>query len=376
MLLRRSSNSSRHGIAPRKLHFDESPAWTTRSGCTLRTVAYLGFLSFLALYLTAMYVCGSIVLVEKERNSLVVDRRGQGVTDSTQHHSTSSSSSKEGAIRMLQQAGIDDATIQQYHSQLPTDAQISNLYGTQPVIYNLESCPTFRQTVPPEQRMLGPAGLFSTGTNLLTHLLKQNCEIPQRRARYGPDATKEELGMRWQVPWGKHTPAHYRQAHATQKASAINKHDVLPVATIRNPYTWMQSICKNPYTARWKHARTCPNLKASDNEEWNPVSVKYGAGVDSYQSLVHLWNDWYNEYYKQESFPFLMIRMEDLVFHTQATIEQVCECAGGQLHSSFKYITKSAKADSPRPRHVDQSGHEHHQVFAVASHGWFYDARL
>lgn len=346
MLLRRTNSNSRHGIAPRKLQFDEP----SRSGCKVRrTFVYVCFVGFVVVYSTIVYLFKNAYLASKEIDIVVDLGEKKVVANHNPLPPSPSSSSKNGVMRMLQQAGIDDATIQQYHSQLPTDAQISDLYGTEPIIYNLESCPTFRETVPAPQRMLGPAGLFSTGTNLLTQLLKQNCEIPERRQIYGPDATKEQLGMRWQVPWGKHTPAHYRELHSTQKAADINKHDVLPVVTIRNPYTWMQSMCKNPYTAKWKHARTCPNLRmGASGSEWNPVNVKFGAGTDSYKSLVHLWNDWYKEYYQQQTaFPFLIIRMEDLVFHTQATIQQVCHCAGGQLHSNFHYITQSAKADSP-----------------------------
>lgn len=42
--------------------------------------------------------------------------------------------------------------------------------------------------------------MFSTGTNLVTHLLKRNCYIPERAELYGLEtATKEQLGMRWQV---------------------------------------------------------------------------------------------------------------------------------------------------------------------------------
>ena len=48
--------------------------------------------------------------------------------------------------------------------------------------------------------MIGSAGMFSTGTNLVTQLLKQNCYIPERYEKYGgTNATKEQLGVRWQV---------------------------------------------------------------------------------------------------------------------------------------------------------------------------------
>jgi len=128
----------------------------------------------------------------------------------------------------------------------------------------------------------------------------------------------------------------------------------------------MQSMCKNPYTARWQHHTQCPNLKGDDtsndharNARWNQVTVKYGAATETYQSLAHLWNDWYNDYYQTAvalldhntttHYPWIMIRMEDLVFHTVPTITRVCECAGGQIRTDrpFHYIVDSAKADSP-----------------------------
>jgi len=51
--------------------------------------------------------------------------------------------------------------------------------------------------------------------------------------------------MRWQVPWGKHSPAKFKEAHSTEKAKAINKEWIMPVVTIRHPYSWMHSMCKN-----------------------------------------------------------------------------------------------------------------------------------
>ena len=119
-------------------------------------------------------------------------------------------------------------------------------------------------------------------------------------------------GMRWQVPWGKHTPAHYKESHATDKAKEIAKDDILPVVTIRNPYRWMASMCRNPYTARWSHRPDhCPQLQTA-NGDWNRVSVKYGAGKESYLSLAHLYNDWYHGYTQNASYPWIMIRMEGM----------------------------------------------------------------
>lgn len=156
--------------------------------------------------------------------------------------------------------------------------------------------------------------------------------------------------------------------HSTTAAAAlIDIKDVLPVVTIRNPWRWMQSMCKNPYAAQWEHYYQCPNLKnATENVTWNEVTIKYGAGTDAYKSLQHLWNDWYNEYYNmlststnrsdtdnrqnENNHPLLIVRMEDLVFHAEETITAVCECAGGKIYSNrpFQLIEKSAKASSPQ----------------------------
>lgn len=99
----------------------------------------------------------------------------------------------------LRQAGVSESILQQHQDQLPTWTAVTKQYGDHPVILGLHSCAVYQTRVPPERRMLGAAGMFSTGTNLVTQLLKHNCAIPERLALYGPNATKEQLGMRWQV---------------------------------------------------------------------------------------------------------------------------------------------------------------------------------
>ena len=225
---------------------------------------------------------------------------------------------RAGVVRRLQDAGVTSLTYSIIH-QLPTWKQITELYGEHPVIVNEDSCTLYQSRVPPKRRMLGSAGMFSTGTNLVTTLLKKNCKIPERVQWYGMNASRELHGIRWQVPWGKHTQQQYRDKHATEQAKAIVKDDLLPVVTIRHPIQWMQSMCRNPYTAQWSHKRNqCPNLRHYSQEEqnddeakaWNPVTVKYGAGTEHYHSLAHLYNDWYHGYTEHAKYPWIMIRME------------------------------------------------------------------
>ena len=59
--------------------------------------------------------------------------------------------------------------------------------------------------VKPEDRMLGPAGIFNTGTNLLFQLMKENCDIKEARLSKTHTEPKRN-GIRWQAPWGKHNP--------------------------------------------------------------------------------------------------------------------------------------------------------------------------
>ncbi|KAL7511495.1 hypothetical protein ACHAXN_008461 [Cyclotella atomus] len=237
---------------------------------------------------------------------------------------------------------------------LPTWQEIESLIGNKPVILGLNSCEVFRNTIPPIRRMLGASGMFNSGTNLLTRLLKENCVIPERYAHYGPKASKEKYGIRWQVPWGKHTPAMFIHDYSAPLAANMTKEDALPVVTVRNPYDWMISMCSHTYTARWSmrergHANICPHLVYANStltELW-PVglTVKLANQTVHFESLAHLWNEWYLQYERDADFPFIMVRFEDLVFRQYVTTKTICTCAGGDTKEKdeFKYIVNSAK---------------------------------
>jgi hypothetical protein len=108
---------------------------------------------------------------------------------------------RQHILDLFQEAGVE--LTPDMEESLPTWSQVQEVVGQHPYIVGLEHCARYRQIAPPLERMLGPAGMFNSGTNLVTHLLKQNCEIPERRAKMGPSQSKESYGMRWQVPWGK-----------------------------------------------------------------------------------------------------------------------------------------------------------------------------
>ncbi|KAL7435195.1 hypothetical protein ACHAXH_002553 [Discostella pseudostelligera] len=248
-----------------------------------------------------------------------------------------------------------------------------------PIIHGLETCSTFQQqtSTNPSQRRLAPAGLFNTGTNYLSVLLEYNCQNPHRVLKFNGNA-KRGHGNEWEVPWGKHTPASFRHNYTKSKIKKYEIEEVLPIVLIRNPYSWMKSMCRNPYTARWKgmhDSKNCPQLKytmdgmsgGNINEEYNAVDVNYGSGPSHHKSLGHLWNDWYGEYLYSNTtngsgsttttnapFPRLIVRFEDIIFFPYEVTKQICTCAGGILghrqddkdvaNGTFHYVVRSAKA--------------------------------
>jgi hypothetical protein len=111
--------------------------------------------------------------------------------------STTEEEGREHILSIFEEAGVslDDSQ----KAQLPSWNQVQDVVGEHPYIVGLEKCKEFRDKVPAVERMLGPAGMFNTGTNLVTHLLKGNCQIPERVEKYGKKATREQWGMRWQV---------------------------------------------------------------------------------------------------------------------------------------------------------------------------------
>jgi hypothetical protein len=178
-----------------------------------------------------------------------------------------------------------------------------------------------------------------------------------RMKKYG----SESKGIRWQVPWGKHTPPldeEFRQTHKTKKGDLnIEADNVLPAVMIRDPYVWMHSMCRHRYKARWALSKEdgahCPNLVPDQRDidefpylkhkESIPVTVTYSEFQREHASLAHFWNDWYNEY-MEVTFPRLIVRFEDLIFSAKEVTTTVCKCAGGNMkEQDFVYIVDSAK---------------------------------
>lgn len=255
---------------------------------------------------------------------------------------------------------------QKKEAELPSLEEVQSMYGNSSYVLGLDRCQAFRDSVAPEHRLMGPAGIFNSATNLLNRLLKLNCMNNDRmKAKLYRQAP---TGMMLQAPWGKHNPASWRLHHeAAVGGKGIKQTDFLPIVMIKDPITWMSSMCRHPYEARWRHVKDhCPNLVpnrydrgrkpgrgtmqikvkfATQHIGDEPIPDKDNKTFVSYSSLVDLWNTWYKQWHDVD-FPRLMVRFEDLIFHAEDTVSDICHCGGGSMRRKFRYEEGSAKGQT------------------------------
>lgn len=143
---------------------------------------------------------------------------------------------------------------------------------------------------------------------------------------------------------GKHTPPRYREQHVTRTDKDVPIEYTLPLITIRDPYNWMQSMCRHQYETHWNHSPDkCPHVWNEETQHTSRVQVNYAEATVHHQSLPGMWNDWYNEYMEAD-FPRILVRMEDLIFYGKNVTEALCKCGGGSPRQKhFHHISESAK---------------------------------
>lgn len=253
---------------------------------------------------------------------------------------------------------IDDVTL----ASMPSLRDFERLYGEDVVLVGTETCADFRSRVPEGQRVVGPAGTFNTGTNLATKLINSNCRLKTDRG--------VKAGTRFQVPWGKHSPVNFRNWNvAIIGGDGVVQDNTLPVVMVKDPYTWMASMCRHSYSANWRHTRDhCPNLLPNDvdlgvfrnlyrtetsKNEPVKVRVRYkSTNVTLHDSLVGLWNDWYGDY-AAVNYPRLIVRYEDMLLRPERVVKTVCDCVGGDFvqKGRFRMTEESAKGEMTAHRH-------------------------
>jgi hypothetical protein len=135
--------------------------------------------------------------------------------------------------------------------RLPTQSEVSHLYGADPVVYGMETCEQFRRNVQQAQKeaidsvhalpTVRVAGLFNTGTNAMAASLARNL---QQNYPLGDEETLNftKIDELLRVPWDKHVPPRFRGINVLDRDQGIDLRLVLPVVMVRDPYGWMQSM--------------------------------------------------------------------------------------------------------------------------------------
>jgi hypothetical protein len=128
-------------------------------------------------------------------------------------------------------------------------------------------------------------------------------------------------------------------------------------------------MCRNSYAADWSHSREhCPNLVLNEvDREHNimgdqstgrvTVSVFYKAtNITTYDTLVGFWNDWYGDYLAVDEFPRLIVRYEDVLFHTTEVVQKICQCGGGTMKTNGTVSLLAASAKGSDGAHAGANG--------------------
>mmetsp|Transcript_16054 Transcript_16054/g.17855 ORF Transcript_16054/g.17855 Transcript_16054/m.17855 type:complete len:199 (+) Transcript_16054:15-611(+) len=118
------------------------------------------------------------------------------------------------------------------------------------------------------------------------------------------------------------------------------EHEFLPKALDESyKYTREDLHHKNP----WLVDNIMNTANFTLHSKTVPVYVKYKKETINHESLAHMWNEWYRQYYDAK-FPKLIVRYEDLVFYAEEVTTTACDCFGGTMkHKEFQYIGNSAK---------------------------------
>jgi hypothetical protein len=123
-------------------------------------------------------------MVQRKFESFVSIRKQKQLPD---HPVNASEMGINFTIQKLEEMGVSPDELQgENATEIPSWSQIINNYGEEPVILGLERCEAYRNSVAPADRTVGPAGLFSTGTNLIHSLVSHNCLKPDGPRRRQP----------------------------------------------------------------------------------------------------------------------------------------------------------------------------------------------
>jgi hypothetical protein len=264
-------------------------------------------------------------------------------------------------------------------------------HKVRPLILGTEHCQAMRDINGPNLR-IAIAGMFNTGTNAFVRNLQANIGIPGHENEAISKSSEASLndyeinqnGIDYQVPWWKHHPDITNSSFPLHRDPSNHSH-ILPIVLVRDPLNWMQSTCRSRYDLSWHQdstirrrlgyrrphvtknrkstikisAAVCPKagfLDPSNNQTvTSPVRfnlheillesttftqtverngknltklMKRQPKIRQYESLYHLWNEFYIQYYTAD-FPRLVVRFEDTMYLFPQVLEEIRQCVNG-----------------------------------------------
>lgn len=144
-------------------------------------------------------IVASAVLACTAYLNLLVQKRSNGIPDSIYMKTLHPSGDGDPFRQLLRYANT--SLPENDVLSLPKWQEVEDMFGIKPRILGLENCKAYRRQVPEIlDRMIAPAGVFNSGTNLLFIMLEKNCKVKplhnQSRGRF-------KIGVGRQVNWGK-----------------------------------------------------------------------------------------------------------------------------------------------------------------------------
>ncbi len=163
---------------------------------------------------------------------------------------------KREIIKLLSNSGVEITP--DLIKKLPSIDDFNKLYGPEAKIIGLDTCDAFQANVHSFKSMIGPAGVYNSGTTLLYNLLKNHCVIQERVDKFDngsfsnrPQHIKATMGQRTldgirtgffnDLPWGKHAPITWREDkeyrpnryNINEAYPDLDYNDVFPVVIVK-----------------------------------------------------------------------------------------------------------------------------------------------
>ena len=155
--------------------------------------------------------------------------------------------------------------------------------------------------------------------------------------------------MRFQPAWGKHEMPTLAKTEYWNGRDWENNYkgmyeENMIVFVIKDPLTWMKSMCKANYDFRYQNKEwffnSCPGGGRIEESrfDWLPLNrgkiMNRGVNKTSngwFDSMIHLWSAWYSSLTTEidgRKYPYLIVRFEDMLFRPQSVVTQFCKCLG------------------------------------------------